>query len=96
VTALITGVHIPETSFSQLLAEIKEKRRAAPASWNIARRNSSCFHIYRRKRDREGTQTFLYCYLDILISPWYQISSNLLPRPLPMKFLCDNIIGSSH
>jgi hypothetical protein len=28
VTALITGFHIPETSFSQLLAEIKERRGA--------------------------------------------------------------------
>jgi hypothetical protein len=49
VTALITGVHIPETSFSQLLTELRKRRRTAPASWNIARRIVHVFIFFAER-----------------------------------------------
>ncbi|HEY3527238.1 MAG TPA: hypothetical protein VGK47_13650, partial [Nitrososphaeraceae archaeon] len=47
----------------------------------------------------EGSLRNTYFYIVILISlilPWYQISSNLLSGPLPIKFFCANIMGSSN
>ncbi|HEU4446082.1 MAG TPA: hypothetical protein VFR94_15535 [Nitrososphaeraceae archaeon] len=97
LTALITGVHVPETIIFQLLLQkLRKGSRAAPESWYIAKRNSSRFHIYRRRGIAKEHRYFYIVILISLILPWYQIGSNLLPRPLPIKISCGNITGSSN